>query len=98
MPLVTHLAVVAVPFAPVRARRSPFGELTCISTTPGPTVVQLSLVRPTPEPSHTWIGLGSAVIEAFFAPVDGGAGALVLLGVGPEQPAVATRLTVRIMN
>ena len=73
MPSVTHFAVVAIPLAPVRASRSPFGELTCISTSAGPTEVQVSFVTPVREPSHTLIGFGSAVIVAFLAPAGGGA-------------------------
>src|SRR5437660_356153 len=87
-----------MPFVPVRDNRSPLGEFTCTSTTAGPIEVHVNLVTPAPEPSQTWIGLGSAVIVAFFEVVDGGIGAFVLLGDGREQPSIAGRLTVRIMS
>lgn len=66
IPSATHLPVSDVPVGIVRAKSTPSGETTCTSTVSGPTEVHDSLVTPSPVPSQTRIGFGSAVMVAFF--------------------------------
>ena len=58
IPSVTHLRVACDPLALGFAKRSPDGELTCISTAEVPLLIKAIVATPNPEPSVTRMGFG----------------------------------------